>query len=54
MPSQKQPKGPKVKNFRISLVDDMTHKQLWVIKFTRTSLFLLVISVITVIMEVSF
>lgn len=54
MPSQKQPKGPKVKYFRISLVDDMTHKQLWVIKFTRTSLFLLVISVITVIMAVSY
>ena len=54
MPSQKQPKGPKVKNFRISLVDDMTHKQLWVIKFTRTSLFLLVISVVTVIMAVSY
>ena len=54
MPSQKQPKGPKVKNFRISLVDDMTHKQLWIIKFTRTSLFLLVISVITVIMAVSY
>ena len=46
MTSHKQPKGPKTKNFRISIVDDMTHKQLWVMRFSRTSLFLTVISVI--------
>lgn len=54
MASQKPVKGPKVEHFRISLIDDMTHKQLWVMRFTRTSLFLFVISVITVIMAVSY
>lgn len=29
-------KAPKVKNFRISLVNDSTHEQMWVRKFTRT------------------
>lgn len=32
----------------------MTHKQLWVMKFTRTGLFVIIISTITVIMAVSF
>lgn len=54
MASRKQTKEPKVENFRITLVDDMTHKQLWVVKFTRTSLFLFIISVITVIAAVSY
>ena len=54
MTSHKQPKGPKTKNFRISIVDDMTHKQLWVMRFSRTSLFLTVISVISVIIAVCY
>lgn len=54
MASQKQPKGPKIENFRISVIDDMTHKQLWVMRFNRTTLFLSVISVICVIMAVSY
>ncbi len=54
MASRKQTKEPKVENFRITLVDDMTHKQLWVVKFTRTSLFLFIISVITVVAAVSY
>ena len=32
----------------------MTHKQLWVMRFTRTGLFVIVISAITVVMAVSF
>lgn len=54
MASQKQPKGPKTENFRISVVDDMTHKQLWVVRFTRGTLFLTVISAICVLMAVSY
>lgn len=54
MTSHKQPKGPKTKNFRISIVDDMTHKQLWVMRLSRTSLFLTVISVISVIIAVCY
>lgn len=50
----KSGKTPKVEHFRISLIDDMTHKQMWVMRFTRTGLFLFMISVITVIMAVSF
>lgn len=54
MTSHKQPKGPKTKNFRISIVDDMTHKQLWVMRLSRTSLFLTLISVISVIIAVCY
>ncbi len=50
----KQAKGPKVDHFRISLIDDMTHNQLWVVRFTRASLFVFIISAVTVIMAVSF
>ena len=50
----KQAKGPKVEHFRISLVDDMTHKQLWVMRFTRVSFFVFLISAVMVIMVVSF
>jgi murein DD-endopeptidase MepM/ murein hydrolase activator NlpD len=50
----KSGKTPKVEHFRISLIDDMTHKQMWVMRFTRTGLFLFIISVITVIMAASF
>ncbi len=52
MASRKSPKGPQVEHFRISIIDDMTHKQLWVMRFNRTTLFLAVISVITVIAAV--
>ncbi len=50
----KQAKGPKVEHFRISLIDDMTHKQLWVMRFTRVSFFVFLISAVMVIMAVSF
>jgi len=50
----RESKEPKVEHFRISLVDDMTHKQLWVVRFTRQSLFVIVVSVVTVILAASF
>lgn len=50
----KSGKTPKVEHFRISLIDDMTHKQLWVMRFSRTSLFVLIISIVTVLLAVSF
>lgn len=50
----KHTKGPKVEHFRISIVDDMTHKQLWVVRFTRIGFFVFVISAVTVMMAASF
>lgn len=50
----RQTKGPKVEHFRISIVDDMTHKQLWVVRFNRIGFFVFLISAVTVIMAVSF
>lgn len=50
----KSGKTPRVKHFRISLIDDMTHKQLWVMRLSRTSLFVLTISIVTVMLAVSF
>lgn len=54
MASSKSPKGPQVEHFRISVIDDMTHKQLWVMRFNRTTLFLAIISVVSVIVAVSY
>jgi murein DD-endopeptidase MepM/ murein hydrolase activator NlpD len=45
----RQNKDTKVDHFRISLIDDMTHKQLWVLRFTRTSLIVTIISAVVVI-----
>lgn len=39
-------KEPKVENFRAYIVDDATHKQLWVRRFTRGTLFLTLLSAI--------
>lgn len=50
----KQGRSPKIEHFRLSLNDDITHKQLWVVRFTRTGLFVIVVSLITVIMAASF
>lgn len=44
----KNNKEHKIDRLRISLVDDHSHKQLWVMKFTRMSLFFTVISIVTV------
>ncbi|MGP1621998.1 MAG: M23 family metallopeptidase [Candidatus Cryptobacteroides sp.] len=42
----RQNKDNKVENFRISLVDDKTHKQLWVVRFTRIGFLVSIISVV--------
>ena len=49
----KQGHTPKVEHFRISLIDDQYHKQLWVMRFSRTGLFVVILSTITVILAVS-
>lgn len=49
----KQGRTSKVEHFRISLIDDQSHKQLWVMRFSRTGLFVIIISTITVILAVS-
>ena len=54
MASQKQSKAPKVEHFRLSLIDDMTHKRLWVMRFTRTTFFVSIVSVVMVIMALSY
>lgn len=54
MDTQKPVKNTKVEHFRISLVDDMTHKQLWVRRFTRTSLFVTIISVVFAVMAAAY
>lgn len=47
-----QNKEPKARNFRLSLVDDMTHKQLWILHFTKGGFLVIVISVIFVLFAV--
>lgn len=54
MASPRPVKEPKIEHFRISLVDDMTHKQLWVMRFTRTTLFITIISAVFVTLAASF
>ena len=49
----KQGHTPKGEHFRISLIDDQSHKQLWVMRFSRTGLFVVILSTITVILAVS-
>ena len=49
----KQGHTPKVEHFRIALIDDQSHKQLWVMRFSRTGLFVVILSTITVILAVS-
>lgn len=50
----KQKKEHRIENFRISLIDDQTHKHLWVLRFRRKGLFISVISIITVVVAVVF
>jgi murein DD-endopeptidase MepM/ murein hydrolase activator NlpD len=42
-------KDKKVDNFRLALIEDQTHKQLWAFRFTRVSFVITMISVIVVI-----
>jgi len=47
-----QNKQPKVRNFRLSLVDDLTHTRLWVVHFTRAGFLVWVISLIVVLFAI--
>ena len=47
-----QNKEPKVRNFRLSLVDDMTHRKLWVLHFTKPGFLVTVISAIVVLFAI--
>ena len=47
-----QNKQPKVRNFRLSLVDDMTHTKLWVVHFTRAGFLVRVISLIVILFAI--
>ena len=47
-----QNKEPKVRNFRLSLVDDMTHRKLWVLHFTKPGFLVTVISAIFVLFAI--
>lgn len=42
----KSNKEHKPSNFRLAIIDDQTHKQLWTAHFTRTSLFIAIVTVI--------
>lgn len=44
----RQNKQTKVNNFRISLVNDESHKQLWGLRFTRSGLLVLIITIVVV------
>lgn len=46
----KNNKESKAERFRVALVNDMTHKQLWVVKFTRPSLIISIISIFMVLL----
>lgn len=46
--NNKQNKEPRTDKFRLSLVDDTTHRHIWTLRFTRWTFFLTVISVVTV------
>ena len=47
-----QNKQPKVRNFRLSLVDDMTHRKLWVLHFTKPGFLVTVISAVVVLFAI--
>lgn len=42
----KSNKEHKPSNFRLAIIDDQTHKQLWTAHFTRTSLFIAIVTII--------
>ena len=50
----KNNKESKKERFRVSLVNDITHKQLWFIKFTRSSLLITIVSIIIAVMACLF
>lgn len=50
----KNNKESKKERFRVSLVNDITHKQLWFIKFTRSSLLIAIVSIIIAVMACLF
>jgi murein DD-endopeptidase MepM/ murein hydrolase activator NlpD len=45
----RQNKDQKVDNFRLALIEDRTHKQIWALRFTRVSFLITIISIIVVI-----
>ena len=47
-----QNKHPEARNFRLSLVDDVTHNHLWTLHFTRQGYLVTVISVIVVLFAI--
>lgn len=49
-----QNKHPEAKNFRLSLSDDVTHKQLWILRFTRGGYLTAVISAAVVLFTLVF
>lgn len=49
-----QSKGKKIKNFRLSLIDDETHKPLLVTRFSRTNFLIYVISAVVLICLLTF
>ena len=47
-------KENRTKNFRLSLVDDKTHRNIWVLRFTRGSLALLLIAFVLILLTGAF
>lgn len=47
-------KEKKTENFRLTLIDDRSHKQLFTIHFTRTTFFVMVISIIVMLSAIVF
>ena len=47
-------KEKKTENFRLSLIDDSSHKQLFTIHFTRTTFFVMIISIIVMLSAIVF
>ena len=50
MPRNKQTKEPRTEKFRITIVDDTTHRHLRTMRFTRWTFFLTVISILTILL----
>lgn len=50
----KQNKEPKTENFRLSLVNDINHKTLWVTRFTRNGLFIRIFSATLLVLVLAF
>lgn len=54
MSRQNKDSKDRPKRFRISLIDDDSHKELWMSRFTRNSLFVSVLSILFVVIGLSF